>query len=286
MTLDIRELIFQSLAGQHFTATVLAAGNGVLAGMSAAIEQADEAGCRAQALADDGDVLADGTAILALQGLPMALAAAEESVMGALAKPSGIATATRQLVDRAGSRLQIVAGGWKKMPRVMKDMIRDAVQVGGAQARIDATPFLYLDKNYVRMFGGVAATLDAVAPLAEYRTIIQIGHCPQSLQEETRVAVAHGVSTLFVDSGDIGDLHDVISTLEELGARRSVRLAFGGGVGPDDVEELALLGVDALCIGRAIVDAPLVDFRMEIAEPESRSIEGRIKVVESTSRRR
>lgn len=276
MTLDIRELIFQSLAEQRFTATVLAADNGVLAGMSAAMAQADEAGCTAQALVDDGDVLADGTAILELQGLPMALAAAEESVMGALAKPSGIATATRQLVDRAGPRLQIVAGGWKKMPRAIKDMIRDAVHVGGAQARIDARPFLYLDKNYVRMFGGVEATLEAVAPLAGYRTVIQIGHCPQSLQEETRVAVAHGVSTLFVDSGDMGDLQSVISTLEELGARHRVRLAFGGGIGPDDVEELARLGVDALCIGRAIVDAPLVDFRMEIVKPESRSIDGRI----------
>ena len=103
-----------------------------------------------------------------------------------------------------------------------------------------------------------------------------MGHGPKSRQDGTRVAVADGVSTLFVDSGDMGELQSVISTLEELGARHRVRLAFGGGVGPDDVEELARLGVDALCIGRAIVDAPLVDFRMEIVKPESRSIDGRI----------
>ena len=286
MTADIRDRIFQSIAGQHFTATVSAAGNGVLAGMPAALAQAHEVGCTAKALADNGDVLGEGTATLELQGSPSALAAAEESVMGALAKASGIATATRQLVDRADSRLQIVAGGWKKMPRALKEMIRDAVHVGGAEGRIDATPFLYLDKNYVRMFGDVAATLEAVAPLAEYRTVIQIGHCPQSLAEETRVAVERGVSTLFVDTGNIGDLHTVISTLDQLGARRRVRLAFGGGVGLDEVEELARLGVDALCIGRALVDAPLVDFRMQIVEPQHRSAREHVTASESVARRR
>ncbi|HJN52796.1 MAG: hypothetical protein QGI68_14875 [Pseudomonadales bacterium] len=283
MTLDIRDRIFEPLVGQHFRAMVLAAGDGVLAGISGAVTEAERAGCTARVLADDGDIVANGTEVLELTGLANGLATAEESVMGALGKPSGIATATRQLVDRAGPSLQIVAGGWKKMPRAVREMIRDAVQVGGAKARIEATPFLYLDKNYVRMFGGVAATLEAVQPMAGYRTVIQIGQYRQSLQEDTRAAVVGGVSTLFVDTGDISDLHGVIKTLEALNARQRVRLAFGGGVGPDEVKELAQLGVDALCIGRAIVDAPLVDFRMEIVE---RLIDERCAAVESTAGRK
>ncbi len=274
MTLDLRDRIFESLAGQRFRAAVVAAGDGVLAGMSAALAEAGAVGCRVRALVADGALIVDGTRVLELTGVPKGLALAEEVVMGALAKPSGIASATRRLVDCAAARLQIVAGGWKKMPRAMKQTVRQAVQVGGAATRIDQAPFLYLDKNYVRMFGGVAATLDAVAGVKGHRTVIQIGAGPESLEQETRVAVAHEVSTLFVDTGDICDVQRVLATLAELGARDHLRVAFGGGVGCEQVEELARLGVDALCIGRAIVDAPLVDFRMEILEPVQMAADG------------
>ncbi|MEE8398896.1 MAG: hypothetical protein V3S89_07810 [Desulfobacterales bacterium] len=266
---DIRDRIFESLVGRDFEATVFAEEPGILAGMSGALIEAEAAGCTPHALAKDGDPLNEGEAILHLQGSAIQLARAEETVMGALAKPSGIASATRQLVDRAGKRLQIVGGGWKKMPGTLKEMVREAVGIGGAEPRIDDPPLLYLDKNYVRLLGGVERTLDAVSHLDGYRRVLQIGSDTLSLEEETRIAVKKGVSTLFVDTGEMGDLDVVIRTLVELGVRDQIRLAFGGGVTLQEVDRLAERGVDALCIGRAIVDAPLLNLRMEVVVSEN-----------------
>lgn len=270
-THDIRDKIFESLSGQRFHATVLADEDGIVAGVSGALSEAMAVGCSAQPLVEDGDSLTVGVELIELIGAPKELAIAEECVIGALAKPSGIATATRRLVVAAGSHLQVVGGGWKKMPSVMRETVRDAVRVGGAQSTIDDVPFLYLDKNYVRIFGGVAATLEAVEAMTGYRKVVQVGDDECSLEEDTRTAVEYGVSTIFVDTGDMDDLSCVIDILEELSARDRTRVAFGGGIRLDRIDDLVRLGVDALCIGRAIVDAPLLDMRMEVEHAKTRA---------------
>lgn len=273
MTHDVRDRIFESLSGRRFAASIVAAEDGIVAGVSGALSEAMAVGCTVHPVAADGEFVEAGATLIELIGSPKELAMAEECVIGALAKPSGIATATRSLVDAAGPHLQIVGGGWKKMPGLMREMVRHALSVGGAHPAIDETPFLYLDKNYVRMFGGVAATLKAVDAMTGFLKVIQIGDNGFSLEEETRTAVQYGASTVFVDTGDMDDLSCVIDTLEKLSARDRVRVAFGGGVQLEHIDDLVRLGVDALCIGRAIVDAPLLDMRMEITTPKRKHSE-------------
>ena len=268
MTHDIRDRIFESISGHRFAAALVAAEDGIVAGVSGALAEAMTIGCTAHPVVVDGESVSAGARLMELIGSPKELAMAEECVIGALAKPSGIATAARRLVDAAGPDLQVVAGGWKKMPGPLREMVRHAAAVGGAHPAIDEAPFLYLDKNYVRMFGGVAATLKAVAPMTGYRKVIQIGGDGLPLEEETRTAVNCGASTIFVDTGDLDDLRLVIGVLVELSARERVRVAFGGGIQLEHIDDLVRLGVDALCIGRAIVDAPLLDMRMVIGNPE------------------
>ena len=81
------------------------------------------------------------------------------------AKPSGIATATRRLVQEADGRIRIVGGAWKKVSPQTRAIVRHAVPVGGGSVRMAGHPMIYLDQNYVRMLGGVASALNAVSEL-------------------------------------------------------------------------------------------------------------------------
>ena len=56
----------------------------------------------------------------------------------------------------------------------------------------------------------------------------------------------------------------------ELGLRNKVSIAFGGGVRLEQIDELKALGVDILDIGREIVDAPLLDMRVELVGTEAK----------------
>jgi nicotinate-nucleotide pyrophosphorylase (carboxylating) len=58
----------------------------------------------------------------------------------------------------------------------------------------------------------------------------------------------------------------VARKLVQTGLRSKVKLAFGGGVSIEKIGTLKTLDVDIVDVGREIVDAPLLDMRLEIID--------------------
>ncbi len=263
---DLRDDIFASLNGTTVTAVVLAADDGVVTQVAKATAAAEDLGLNVIYARADGSSIASGDEILRIAGSPKQIAMGEERLIGLMAKPSGVATAARRFVERAAPALKIVSGAWKKLPLSQKEMIRNAVAAGGADSRISNEPFVYLDKNFVKMLGGVKGALTAVAGLAGYRKVIQLKGSDRDIGEEAREAVAAGADIIFVDTGEREDVVRVAASLCELGQREQVELAFAGGITLDDIADLKRLDLDSVDIGRAIVDAPLLDMRFEVLE--------------------
>jgi molybdenum cofactor synthesis domain-containing protein len=261
---DIRDEIFREVAGQRISASVSAEADGTLFGVDAAQRHARGLGLSVTARIADGKRVRWGDIVLLVQGAPTAIAQGEEVLIGTMAKPSGIATAAAEAVRRAGNRVRIVAGAWKKMPPELKAMVRGAVQAAGASYRITDGPFLYLDKNYLRIFGGIRRALEATAHLDGYARVVQIRGEQQAIADEAAQAAAAGAAILMVDTGDPEDIDRVAATLRALGLRRTVQLAFAGGITLDSIEALGTRDVDILDVGTAIVDAPLLPLRFDV----------------------
>jgi nicotinate-nucleotide pyrophosphorylase (carboxylating) len=256
---DPRDEIFASVADLRFTATLVATEPGVVTPIAAALEVAEELGLDVVSSAEEAARVRAGDEVICFRGTAKQVAMAEERLVGTLAKASGIATAAAGFVERAAGRLQIVSGAWKKLPFSQKDMIRAAVVAGGAQPRIASWPFVYLDKNFVTMLGGPEATLAAVGQMREHTKVIQIVD-----PVEAALVARAGADIVFVDSGRLGDVAGADEVLRQAGLRERVALAYGGGVVLDELDELARLGVDIVDVGRAIVDAPLLDMRLQV----------------------
>ena len=88
----------------------------------------------------------------------------------------------------------------------------------------------------------------------------------KSVVEEAREAVEFGADILHIDTGNTGDVDCVVRELVRLGLRNRVCIAFSGSIRLEDVDELRSMDVDILDIGRQIVDAPLLDMRLEVIE--------------------
>jgi nicotinate-nucleotide pyrophosphorylase (carboxylating) len=261
---DIRDDILRSALGNRITASIVADDRGIVVETVAAAQQAEALGLTVRRILPEGSEVNPGDEIARLAGSPKQVVMAEDRLIGLMAKPSGIATAARRFVTLAGDRPKIVAGAWKKMPGAMKESIRRAAAAGGAKIRISSQPFLYLDKNYVRMLGGIAAALEAVAPLAGYLKVLQLKGHYQEIALEASDAATHGADVLFVDSGRWGDIRAVSERLKKEGLRDRVKIAFGGNIRSSDVTALKAFDVDILDVGRDIVDAPLLDMRLEV----------------------
>jgi nicotinate-nucleotide pyrophosphorylase (carboxylating) len=263
---DPRALVFASITDTKVTAVVVAEEAGIIVHTPQAAAVAAELTLTVDGCAPEGSRIHAGQALLRVTGNPLAIALADERLIGTMAKASGIATAARRFVDRAAGSLRIVSGAWKKLPVAHKEMIRSAIAAGSAEPRIAQWPFVYLDKNFVRMLGGVKPTLDAVAAqpgLSGYRRVVQV--CEPN---EAVVAARSGAGVIFVDTGRLDDLTASSGALRAAGVRDGVELAFGGGVTLDQIDVLRTLDVDVVDIGRPIVDAPLLNMSLRVVGTE------------------
>lgn len=138
------------------------------------------------------------------------------------------------------------------------------------QGHITHDPFIYLDKNYIKILGGLKKSLKAVEDLKDYLKVVQLKGRERDIAVEACEAAEFGGSILFIDTGQPSDVKAVVKKLRQRGLRNRVTIAFGGDVRLEDIDELKTLDIDVLDIGRQIVDAPLLDMRLEIESIETR----------------
>jgi nicotinate-nucleotide pyrophosphorylase (carboxylating) len=262
--LDIRDDIFRDVMDQAVTAVIYADAAGVIAGTQTAAAKALELGVFLAHIIEDGKKVHPGHEVARISGTPKQIAMAEDLLMGCMAKPSGIATAAARCVQAADGKVTIVCGSWKKMPNAIKHTVRGAIAVGGAELRISPPPFVYLDKNYVRMLGGIEKSLQAVAHLSGHKKAIQIKGAEADIALEAVAAARLRADIINIDTGNPADITAVSEVLGKERLRTSVKVAFGGNVNISDIATLTSMDVDMLCIGKAIIDAPLLDLKMEV----------------------
>jgi nicotinate-nucleotide pyrophosphorylase (carboxylating) len=259
---DIAGRLLGGAAGR-FRAVVEACEPGIIAGTGFVDPAATLGECGSwRLLVAEGTSVAAGQPLIELIGEAARLGIAEDHVLGPLGFASGIATRAKTFRDAAPAGLSIACGGWKKLPLALKPLLRAGLAVSGILPRLVEGDFVYVGKNAVIMLGGVNQAIAAGRAA---------GHGPVAVQvksvDEAVSAVRAGAGIIMVDTARLADLAQVHAALTQLGLRQSVRLAFGGGVGLRDLAPAAAAGADAVDVGRAILDAPLLDLRMRVCSP-------------------
>ncbi|GFN22555.1 nicotinate-nucleotide pyrophosphorylase [Thermanaeromonas sp. C210] len=262
--MDVRDFLFTPLGGDLFLLEITARQEGILAGTDKLQAGARELGLKLEWIASEGMQLERGTCICRAWGDAWQIARAEEQLLGWIGKASGVATAAAQMVSRAQGRVSIVCGAWKKVPPEVRQDLRRAVATGGAGIRITEEPFVYLDKNYVRMFGGIGPAVRRARALEGRVVVVQLRGESAPLAEEAGEAAREGARILMVDTGKLEDLVLVREAALEENFRDQVKLAFGGGVKKGDLDRVIAAGADIVDVGRAIIDAPLLDFSLDV----------------------
>ncbi len=265
---DIRDEIFRSVAGVQVTAALIAEEEGMVTRLSPAAEAARELGLHCELLVEDDTIVRPGQPLLQVTGTPKAVVKAEEILIGMIAKPSGICTAARAALQAAAGKIEVVAGAWKKLPLEVRHEYRRLVAKTGIKIRISEDSFIYLDKNYVRIFGGVQETLTAVRKIKEGLRVVQIRGEYKPVEKEAVTAVLAGASIIMVDTGEKEDLRRVVAALTEKGLRHRVKVAFAGNIKIEDIPGLAGAGADILDIGTAIIDAPMLKVKFDVIHVE------------------
>jgi nicotinate-nucleotide pyrophosphorylase (carboxylating) len=261
---DLRDDIFRTLEGRTADSFIRVNADGVISGTDKATAEAGRLGLTVKRIVPEGARVRTGDIIAHFHGGVKDVVIGEDFLVGLISKPSGIATAAYNFTKATKGGPKIVSGAWKKMPFELKEALRKAVITGGAFIRMCDDPFIYLDKNYIEVFGGIGESLKAVAHLEGFLKVVQLRGNGRDIGLEALEAVRLGADILFVDTGDINDLARVNNKVKKAGMRDMIQIAFGGSVKLEHMEKIITLNVDILDIGAAILDAPLLDLKYDV----------------------
>ena len=131
--------------------------------------------------------------------------------------------------------------------------------------RISKKPFVYLDKNYVRILGGTKEAVESAISFGQ-PVVVQVRGETASVGVEAIIAARAGASVIMVDTGNREDVVEVSRALNKRGMRSQVQLVFAGNILLTDIEGLAHMDVDIVDIGYAIMDAPCLPMRFDVVQ--------------------
>ena len=209
---------------------------------------------RFEKLVKDGDSVEKGSDLLRLEGNARAMLAAERSALNTLQHLSGIATLTRQYVDKIAGTGAILLDTRKTIPG-LRLLEKYAARMGGAENhRMRLDDGLLIKDNHVAVAGGVAEAVRA-AKAADTGFPVQV---EVDGIDQIEPALEAGADRLLLDNMPPPVLREAVALV----AGR-VPLEASGGVNLDTVRTIAESGVNYISVGRITQSAPSVDIGLD-----------------------
>ena len=238
-------------------ASLVARSEGVLCGLSVA--------ARVFALIDphiamtpkvlDGSPLASGSLLATVEGSARSLLSAERVALNFIGHLSGIATATRRLVDAVGGTKARIVCTRKTTPG-LRVLEKYAVRCGGGfNHRFRLDDAVLIKDNHIAASGGIKPAIErARAGLGHMAKIELEVDTVEQLQE----ALALGVDTILLDNMSPSELRTAVSL-----TRGRATLEASGGVTLSTVRAIAEAGVDYISTGSITHSAPSLDVALD-----------------------
>lgn len=245
-------------ADARFSAEMMARQAMVVAGIevAAAFFRALDPQVQIDLLAGDGEHVEHGAALMRLRGLARPMLAAERPALNTLQHLSGIATLTREYVDRIAGTGAVLIDTRKTIPG-LRVLEKFAARMGGAQNhRMRLDDGLLIKDNHVAVCGGVA---NAVRRAKGADTGLQV-QVEVDRIDQIEPALAAGADRLLLDNMDPAQLREAVRLVD-----RRVPLEASGGVTLETICSIAETGVTYISVGRITQSAPAVDIGLDYA---------------------
>jgi quinolinate synthase len=211
------------------------------------------------AYVEEGEDVRPGDVLAEAQGLASSILAGERTALNFLQRMSGIATATRRIVD-AVARTRAVVLDTRKTAPGLRALDKYAVRVGGGlNHRLSLSEFALIKDNHIDAAGGIAAAVQAVRadhaalPIeVEVRTLDELESC---------LAIELLPDAILLDNMGTSTLR---SAVERVGGRTWTEAS--GHLSLRRAPAVARAGVDALSVGSLTHSVGALDVSLDVTE--------------------
>jgi nicotinate-nucleotide pyrophosphorylase (carboxylating) len=242
------------------TARIVARADGIIAGLDAALlafELLEPGETHANVLAADGTAITRGTVVAELEGPARVLLTGERTTLNLLCRLSGIATATRRLVDAvAGTRAQVI--DTRKTTPGLRVLERYAVRCGGgSNHRFGLDGAVLIKDNHLALAGSIH---EAVARVRERNGHMVKVEIEVDTLEQLREALREPIDAVLLDNMQPATLQEAVRIVNG-----AVLTEASGGVRPETIAAIAASGVDLISVGWLTHSAPALDLGLDIS---------------------
>ena len=232
---------------------------GVVAGLEAgllAFELLDPA-LKIEPLCAEGSRVERGQAVARIAGRARPVLAAERTALNLVCRMSGVASATRSLVDAIeGHKAKIVCT--RKTTPGLRILEKEAVRLGGgANHRFGLDDAMLIKDNHVAMAGGVGPALRRAKAAAGHLVKIEL---EVDTLDQLAEALEEGVDAVLLDNMDPATLRRAVAMV----GGRAVTEA-SGRITRETAPAIAAAGVDLISSGWITHSAPILDLGLDIA---------------------
>jgi len=256
-------------------AEIVARQSGILAGVEEATFAFEELGVHVKATKVDGKTIKVGDVLMQLDGQARSIFAAERVALNLLMRMSGVATATREMLEpaRKVNPQVVVAATRKTLPR-FSYFDKRAVRVGGGDPhRFRLDDCVLIKSDHVKLAGSVKEAVKR-AQRASFTKKIEI---EVSSPKDALEAARSGMDIVMLDNVPPAGIKRAIELLKRAGLRERVLIEASGGIEPANITNYVATGVDIVSSSYMTFKAPALDMNLEILSKGFKPAAGRRK---------
>jgi nicotinate-nucleotide pyrophosphorylase (carboxylating) len=206
----------------------------------------------------DGDPVKENEIIFNLDGGARSILKAERLALNFLGRMSGIATLTRQYVDKvAGQRIACTR---KTTPGFRKFEKKGVLAGGGDPHRFNLSDAIMIKDNHIEAIGLEKAII-AAKKAASFTRKIEVE--VETVNDAIRAAQM-GVDIIMFDNMTVNEIQRAVKSLEEKMLRNNVILEASGGITIENVDKYAVTDVDVISIGALTHSSNWLDISLRI----------------------
>ncbi|NJD53293.1 MAG: carboxylating nicotinate-nucleotide diphosphorylase [Candidatus Methanoperedens sp.] len=213
----------------------------------------------------DGDLVKENEVIFSLDGGARSILKAERLALNFLGRMSGIATLTREYVERAGGPR--IAGTRKTTPGFRKFEKKAIVAGGGDPHRYNLSDAVMIKDNHIAVIG-LEKAITAAKKAASFTKKIEV---EVETADDAVIAANMGADIIMFDNMTVKEIQKAVNILEEKGLRDGITLEASGGISIENVDKYARTTVDVISIGALTHSSNWLDVSLRINSviPES-----------------
>ena len=228
-------------------AQLLVKEEGILAGVTVAekVFRKLEEDIRLEIFRKDGDHVWPMDIAFIVEGKIQTLLKAERLVLNIMQRMSGIATTTRQYVDRLeGLKTKIL--DTRKTTPGMRLLEKEAVRIGGGvNHRFGLYDMILIKDNHIDFAGGIANAIKRTHEYLEARNMhLHIEIEARNLQDVRIIMQIGGINRIMLDNFNIDDTKKAVEMIGEQYETES-----SGGITFENIRDYAECGVDYISVG-------------------------------------